>query len=384
MRRRVVLLGSTGTIGRQTLDVVSRLPDRFEVVALAANRNLERLAEQAVAHRPSRISVGDAAAAGAISERLRGRWSGEIVSGAQGLIDLAATDAEVVVNALVGATGLRPSLEALDLGRTLALANKESLVLAGELLSRSLRRHGGRLLPIDSEHSGLFQCLDGRPSGGLQRVILTASGGPFRTWPLDRLQDARLEEALNHPTWTMGPRITIDSATLLNKGFEVHEARWLFGLETDQIDVWIHPQSIVHALVEYQDGSMLAQLSATDMRLPILLALSYPERPAAGLPRCDLTRIRSLEFEPVDARRYPCLGLARRALEVGGTAPAVLNGADEALVEAFREGRIRFTEIAAILERVLDAHRSEPAETIETILEADRWSRGAARRAAGI
>lgn len=382
MGRKVVVLGSTGTIGRQTLDVIERLGDRFEVTALAGNRSVELLAEQTLRHRPDRISVGDPAAAAEIAERLRGRWSGEIATGSDGLLDLAATEAEIVVNALVGAAGLRPSLAALRLGRTLALANKESLVVAGEILSEAVGRFGGRLLPIDSEHSGLFQCLDGRPVADLRRVILTASGGPFRTWPLDRLPEVRLEEALNHPTWNMGPRITIDSATLLNKGFEVHEARWLFGLEQEQIDVWIHPQSIVHALVEYADGSLLAQLSATDMRLPILLALTYPERPSAGLPRCDLTQIGSLDFEPVDSRRYPCLDLARRALRTGGTAPAVLNGADEALVTAFREGRIRFTEIASLLERVLDEHRAGPADSIEAVLEADAWAREAAAQIA--
>ncbi len=380
MKRRVVVLGSTGTIGKQTLDVIDRVGDRLETVALAGNRNVALLAEQALRHAPAWIAVGDARAAEELAERLRGRWSGEIVSGPQGLLEVVSVDAEIVVNALVGAAGLRPSLTALRLGRTLALANKESLVVAGEILARAATTGKGRLLPIDSEHSGLFQCLEGRDRETLRRVILTASGGPFRTWPLESLSHAKLDEALNHPTWKMGPRITIDSATMLNKGFEIHEARWLFDLPPERIDVWIHPQSIVHAIVEFVDGSMLAQLSATDMRLPIMAALTYPERPSAGLPRCDLTQAGRLDFEPVDPRRYPCLEIARRALETGGTAPAALNGADEVLVAAFRDRRIRFNDIASILERVLDEHRSGPAETIEIVLEADAWARDAATR----
>ncbi len=288
-------------------------------------------------------------------------WKGEILEGPEGIAALAACDAEVVVNGLVGAHGLVPSIAALRAGRILALANKESLVIGGELLQRAAEEGGGRILPVDSEHSGLLQCLEGREAASVERVILTASGGPFRTWSPDRIAcGAPGRSACGIPTWSMGPRITIDSATLLNKGFEIHEARWLFDLPAERIDVWIHPQSIVHAIVEWPDGSLIAQLSIPDMRLPIQYALCHPDRPDGGLPRCDLTLEGRLDFEPVDPDRYPCLALARQALQMGGTAPAVLNAADEVLVAAFMEGRIGFGDIARLLARLLGDHRVEP------------------------
>jgi 1-deoxy-D-xylulose-5-phosphate reductoisomerase len=296
---------------------------------------------------------------------------------------LAARDADVVVNGLVGANGLAPSLAALRAGRVLALANKESLVIGGEILRQAANEGGGRMLPIDSEHSGLMQCLEGKDPRLARRVILTASGGPFRTWPLDRIPTARPEEALRHPTWNMGPRITVDSATLLNKGFEIHEARWLFDLPEERIDVWIHPQSLVHAVVEWPDGSLIAQLSAADMRVPIQYALCYPERPAGGLPRCDLTQTGRLEFESVDPDRYPCLALARAALRMQGTAPAAINAADEVLVAAYLEGRIGFGDIARLLSRVLEEHRAESKIDLETIIRADREARVRARALIG-
>lgn len=376
-RRGVTILGSTGTIGRQTCDVISRLPDRFDIVSLAAHRNVSLLAEQAIRFQPRRLAIGDGRGVPELRGLLGSRWTGEILTGEEGLETLAGSgDAGIVVNAVVGTAGLVPSLAALRAGSDLALANKESLVIAGELLRREAEGMQARILPIDSEHSGLMQCLDGRGAPEtIRRVVLTASGGPFRTRPLETLGAVLPEEALRHPTWKMGPRITIDSATLLNKGFEIHEARWLFDIPPGKIDVWIHPQSIVHALVEFTDGSWIAQLSATDMRLPIQLALCHPERPATGLPRCDLTSMDALAFEAVDPRRYPCLQLARAALEEGGTAPAALNAADETLIDAFLSGRISFTAIAEILSRVLDAACGGSADRIQSILDADRWAR---------
>jgi 1-deoxy-D-xylulose-5-phosphate reductoisomerase len=376
--RKLALLGSTGTIGRLTLDVVARFPERLEVITLAAGRNIELLAEQTVRFGPERVALADREAAAAFRARIDGAWKGEILAGPEGLVEAAGGGADVVVNGLVGSCGLGPSLAALGAGKTLALANKESLVVAGELMRRTADRSGARILPIDSEHSGLMQCLEGRDIATLRRAILTASGGPFRAWPLERLSTVTAEEALRHPTWRMGPRITIDSATLLNKGFEVHEARWLFDLEQDRIDIWIHPQSVVHALAEWNDGSIIAQLSVADMRLPIQQALFHPERPEGAVERCDLTQIGGLDFEPVEDGRYPCLGLARECLRAGGTAPAVLNAADEVLVGAFLEGRIRFLDIAAHIERVLARHRVEAADGLEPILRADAWARGAA------
>jgi 1-deoxy-D-xylulose-5-phosphate reductoisomerase len=383
--RRVAILGSTGTIGRQTCDVISRLGDRFEITSLAAHRNVSLLAEQTIRFRPWRVAIGDPGCAAELRARLASYWRGEILEGERGLEEIARSgDAKIVVNALVGTAGLAPSLAALRAGSDVALANKESLVIAGELLRRTAEASGARILPVDSEHSGLLQCLDGHgASHEIERIILTASGGPFRTRPMETFRSVTPEEALRHPTWRMGPRITVDSATLLNKGFEIHEARWLFDIPLEKIDVWIHPQSVVHALVEFTDGSWIAQLSAPDMRLPIQFALCYPERPASQLPRCDLTTLEALAFEEVDLRRYPCLVLARAALEAGGTVPAALNAADEVLVEAFLGGSIPFTAIAENLARVCDATPDRLADRIESILETDQWAREKARSLVG-
>ena len=379
-RRTVVVLGSTGTIGRQTLDVVGRLAERFRVAGLAGGRNLSLLAEQVRAHRPERVAVAEREGAEELRNRLAGQWRGEILVGAGGLAELAAGGCDVVVNGLVGILGLAPSLAALESGADLALANKESLVAAGGLLRRACGPDGRpAILPIDSEHSGLQQCLESRPRETVRRVVLTASGGPFRTLAPERLAAGGPEEALRHPTWRMGPRITIDSATLLNKGFEVIEAHWLFGFADEEIDVWIHPQSLVHALVEFTDGSMLAQISAADMRLPIQYALCGPDRPPTDLPRTDLSRSGPLEFTPADPSRYPALGLARRALREGGTAGAVLNGADEVLVASFLKGAIPFTAIPGILARVLEERPDEDGSDLSSVLRADRWARDRAR-----
>jgi 1-deoxy-D-xylulose-5-phosphate reductoisomerase len=374
------VLGSTGTIGRQALDVVSRLNESLEIVALAAGRNLSLLAEQTALCRPRSIVVADPAARTEIRSRLAPGWTGEILAGPEGVAELAGNgEADVVLNAIVGLAGLGPTLAALRSGVTLALANKESLVIAGDMVRAAAAANNARIIPVDSEHSGLMQCLEGRAPEVIERVILTASGGPFRNRPLDTFAAIRPEEALRHPTWRMGSRITVDSATLLNKGFEVHEARWLFDIPPDRIEVWIHPQSIVHALVELTDGGMIAQLSVPDMRLAIQLALTHPARPATGLPRCDLTTASPLEFENVDRARYPCLGVALDALAIGGIAPAAMNAADEILVGAFLEGRIPFTGIAEGLNRIVGVGPPEDADSIETIMRADANARLRAR-----
>ena len=369
---RVALLGATGSIGGAALDVARTHRDRIRPVSLAARRNEIGLIKAAHAFGVRRIALGDPEAAA----RARAAFDGEVLEGEEGLVALAADpEADVVVNALVGSVGLRPTVAALERGKRVALANKESVVMAGELLVSIARRTGGTLLPVDSEHSGLFQCLAGRTPDQVRRVTITASGGPFlRRNPAD-VHDATPEEVLRHPTWSMGERITVDSATLVNKGFEVIEARWLFGLPPDRVDVVIHPQSIVHALVEFVDGSVVAQLSVPDMRLPLLYALSHPERWSADLPRLELSALGDLHFEAPDPARSPGLTLARRALAMGGTAPAVLNAADEEAVRLFLEGSIRFGEISPLLDEVLEEHRPVCPITLDGVMEADRWAR---------
>ena len=378
--RRVALLGSTGSIGLSALDVLDRLAPRFCPVALAANSSSALLAEQTLRYRPEVIGLADASAEAELRARLSGKWSGEIRVGPDAATSIAAEpDVDVVLNGLVGAAGLRPSWVTLKRGASLALANKESLVIAGEILTRLARETGAPILPIDSEHNGLFQLLEGRPIEGVTRVVLTASGGPFRTRDLSTFDEISADEALQHPTWSMGSRITIDSATLLNKGFEVLEARWLFDLRPEQVGVWIHPQSIVHGFVEWHDGSTTAQLSVPDMRIPIQNALCHPERIETELPRCNLAEQQPLEFFEPDRDRYPCLALAERAMTEAGSAPAVLNAADEVLVQSFLDGQIRFPQIGECLERVLDQRPQVRAEDLDTLLEADAWARDAAR-----
>jgi 1-deoxy-D-xylulose-5-phosphate reductoisomerase len=379
--RRVAVLGATGSIGQAGLDVISRLPDRLTPYVLATGSNVERLAEQVLRFRPQIVALARTDLEAEFRARIGTRWTGTLLAGEQAASEAAALpEVDVVLNGIVGAAGLRPTWKALAAGKQVALANKESLVIAGGFLTEEARRCGGTLVPVDSEHSGLFQCLDGHPGQSVSSIILTASGGPFRTRDLDTFSRIGPEEALRHPTWRMGPRITIDSATLLNKGFEVLEAHWLFGVEPHRIEVWIHPQSIVHGLVAWVDGSTTAQLSIPDMRIPIQFALCHPERLDSRLSTCDLTQVGRLEFFRPDARRYPCLGLARRVLEEDGTAPAVLNAADEVIVSAFLEGRIAFPQIATCLERVLDARPVSSARDLEAVLDADRWARGEAAR----
>ena len=379
--RRVALLGATGSIGTAAQDLARAYPDRIRLVSLAARSNHEALIRAAEEFRVPRIALVDPEAA----RRARSAWKGgEVLEGEEALAALAAEDGvDVVVNAVVGGIGLKPTVAALSAGKRVALANKESVVLAGELLLDIAKRSGGSLVPVDSEHSGVAQCLAARPVSDVRRVTLTASGGPFLRRDPASIQDATPAEVLKHPTWSMGERITVDCATLMNKGFEVIEARWLFGLPPDRLDVVIHPQSIVHAFVEFVDGSVLAQLSIPDMRLPLLYALSAPERWTSELPRLQLLDLPSLSFERPDPARSPGLTLARRALEAGGTSPAVLNAADEEAVRLFLEKKIRFGDLMPLVEEVLGAHRPQGgALTLESILEADRWARARLHEAA--
>ncbi len=372
---RVALLGATGSIGSAALDLARAYPDRIRLVSLAARTNDEALIRAAESFGVRRIALVDAEAA----RRARHSWKGgEVLEGEGSLATLAEEDGvDVVVNAVVGGIGLKPTVAALSRGKRVALANKESVVLAGELLTAIAKRSGGTLIPVDSEHSGVFQCLTGIRTSDVARVTLTASGGPFLRRDPSSVLEATPEEVLKHPTWSMGERITVDCATLINKGFEVIEARWLFGLPAERLDVVIHPQSIVHAFVELVDGSVLAQLSMPDMRLPLLHALSYPERWVSDLPRLNVADLGPLSFERPDPARSPGLALARRALTTGATAPAVLNAADEEAVRLFLERKIRFGDLMPLVEEVLSAHRPAAAElTLGSILEADRWARG--------
>jgi 1-deoxy-D-xylulose-5-phosphate reductoisomerase len=385
--KRISLLGSTGSIGVQTLAVVEAFPERLEVVALAAGRNIPKLAEQVRCFRPARVSVADEAGAVELRNRI-GAWDVQIGVGEEGIEAVATQPAEMVVAGLVGAVGLRPTLAAIRAGCDIALANKEVMVMAGALVLREIRHQGVRLLPVDSEHSAIFQALEGQRPEDVERLVLTASGGPLRTWTAERLARATVAEALAHPNWNMGPKITIDSATLMNKVLEVIEARWLFSVPPERIEVVVHPQSIVHSLVEFVDGSVLAQLGPPDMRIPIALALSYPERLPLEGRRLDLAAVGSLEFEAPDLGRFPALQLGHAALRGSEAAPAVLNAANEVTVEAFLRGMIGFTDIASTNEAVLDAHlsrhRGEVVRDLEDVMEADAWARHMARERLGV
>ncbi len=370
--KRLNILGSTGSIGMQALEVVRAHPEAFEVVALAAGRRLDLFAQQVREFRPHLVSVASRDGAQELQERLRG-LPVKICFGEEGLSEVAAySDAQLTLLAVVGATGLKPALAAIRAGKDVALATKEALVMAGALLTVEAAARGVKLLPVDSEHSAIFQCLEGGGRGALKRIILTASGGALRQVPKERLASVTPEEALNHPVWSMGKKITIDSATLMNKGLEVIEARWLFDIDAQQVDVILHPQSIVHSLIEYVDGSVLAQLAPPDMRLPILYALSYPARLKNAFPTLDLVQVASLTFEPVDRERFPCLGYAYEAVAVGGTAPAVLNAANEVAVELFLGRQISFGGIPEVIEASLRGHRPGDGDSLDEILAADR------------
>jgi 1-deoxy-D-xylulose-5-phosphate reductoisomerase len=375
----VAILGSTGSIGCNSLRVLESLTSRqMRVVGLAAGSNVERLADQIATHLPEVVSVDSETAAHDLRARLFERDVDlpRIVTGEAGLIEVAThPQADCVISATVGAIGFVPTLRALEAGKRVALANKETLVMAGELMTRAARKSGAELLPIDSEHNALHQCLRGERSDEVRRIVLTASGGPFRTKNKAEMKQATVAEAMRHPTWTMGAKITIDSATLMNKGLEVIEAHWLFGFGPDQIDIVVHPESVVHSMIEMIDGSVIAQLGVTDMRHAIQYALTYPERHECQLPPLDLTSISGLHFEAPDLDRFPCIALAYRALREGGTLPAAMNAANEEAVCAFIDERICLTEIPLVIEAVMDAHTNQPARDIETILNADRAAR---------
>jgi 1-deoxy-D-xylulose-5-phosphate reductoisomerase len=377
--KRLAILGSTGSIGRSALAVVDAHPDRLQVVALAAGTSVEGLAEQAARYRPALVALSSEAAAGDLGARLEASGGGPAVrAGREGLMAVAThPDVDLVLCASSGTAGLDAVLAAIDAGKTVALANKEVLVMAGALMMRAARARGVPILPVDSEHSAILQCLHGRAPDEVRRLVLTASGGPFRHLDAAALARVTPADALRHPTWRMGRKITIDSATLMNKGLEVIEAHWLFGVAAADIDVVIHPQSIVHSMVEFTDGAVMAELSPTDMRLPIQYAFSYPDRWGPPLPPLDLAKLGALEFAAPDRERFPCLDLAYRALEHGGVWPIVLNAANEVAVEAFLGGQLPFPGISRVIAAALDAAdpgRAEPA-TLAAVREADAWAR---------
>jgi len=372
---RVAVLGSTGSIGRSTLDVIAASEGRFQAHLLAAHRSVAAVVEQAWRVRPRWVVIVDAAAAEEIGPG--GLPPGtSLATGADALDDLVADPAvDRVVAAIVGAAGLRSTWAALGAGKTVALANKETLVMAGPLATRLAARSGGRIVPVDSEHAAIHQALRCGTADEVRRIVLTASGGPFRTRPAETLPDVTPEEALRHPTWSMGPKITIDSATMMNKALELIEARWLFGVEADRLDVLVHPQSIVHSLVEFVDGSVVAQLGSPDMRVPIQYALSHPRRVSGPGRRLDFTQAMGLDFEPPDLNRFPALRLGHEAAARGGTAGAVLNAANEEAVRGFLEGGMRFTDIAEICGRLLDEHPFQAEPTLEDVRRLDAWAR---------
>ena len=380
--KNVVLLGSTGSIGTSTVKVAEDLPGQIRLIGLAAGGNAELLLDQTRRHKPAVISINDPAKA----EELRSvvGFSTEVVSGAQGLLKLATLpEADIVLIAIVGTAGLQPALAAIRAGKDIAVASKEILVMAGETVMNEARKYGVRVLAVDSEHSAIFQCLDGKPSNSVRQLILTASGGPFRdkaVWPRESFPGITVECALKHPSWVMGRKITIDSATLFNKGLEMIEARWLFDIEMSRVGVVVHPQSIVHSMVEFVDGSLLAQLSTPDMCLPIQYALTYPDRMASDRVQTNFPKIGTLTFEEPDLERFPALELARRAGTVGGTLPAVLNAANEVAVEAFVNRKISFPQITSLVRRTMESHQIVMHPTLDQILAADAWARQEAAR----
>jgi 1-deoxy-D-xylulose-5-phosphate reductoisomerase len=384
--KRVSIIGSTGSVGVNTLKVIDSLDSEFQVVGLAARSSATELAAQVARYRPLKVALADESAVGRFHDECAriGASVPEVHIGAAGLRELGAMEeSDIVVSAAVGAAGLEPTYAALLAGKKVALANKEAMVIAGELLRSTAESSGGTILPVDSEHNAIDQCLRAGNPGEVRRLILTASGGPFLDRDASDFARITPEEALNHPTWKMGPRITIDSATMMNKGFEVIEARWLFDVSPESIDVVIHPQSIVHSMVEFVDGSTVAQMGVADMRGPIQYALTFPDRFKASIPSLDWGSVPALEFRVPDQDKFPALGLAYQAIQLGGTAPAVLNGADEIAVHAFLEGQISFTDIGDIVRTVLESHSPSPIDSLGAVLEADRWARSAAEEKLG-
>ncbi len=375
--KAITLLGSTGSIGTQTLDIVAQHPDKFRLVGIAAGRNVGLLARQIEQFRPEIAAIADESLLPELREAIAHLDPQPILTaGAEGMRTVAAYgDAEAVVTGIVGCAGLLPTIAAIEAGKDIALANKETLIAGGPVVNPLVEKYGVKLLPADSEHSAIFQCLQGVPKGGLARIILTASGGAFRDLPVEQLAQVTVASALKHPNWSMGKKITIDSATLMNKGLEVIEAHYLFGLDYDHIDIVIHPQSIIHSLIELQDTSVLAQLGLPDMRLPLLYALSYPDRLTTNWERLDLVKCASLTFYSPDHRKYPCMELAYSAGRRGGTMPAVLNAANEEAVALFLKEKIRFTQIAELIATVCSKHHPIPNPHLNDILSSDRWAR---------
>lgn len=379
--KAITLLGSTGSIGTQTLDIVQSHPDQFRLVGMTAGRNVALLAQQVRQFRPEVVAIRDESRLGELREAIADLDpQPQVLAGEAGIVEVARYgDAEAVVTGIVGCAGLLPTLAAIEAGKDIALANKETLIAGGPVVLPLVEKHGVKLLPADSEHSAIFQCLQGVPPGGLRRILLTASGGAFRDWPVERLPEVTVADALKHPNWSMGQKITVDSATLMNKGLEVIEAHYLFGLDYDHIDIVIHPQSIIHSLIEVQDTSMLAQLGWPDMRLPLLYALSWPERIYTDWEPLDLVKAGDLTFRKPDHAKYPCMDLAYGAGRAGGTMTAVLNAANEQAVALFLEERLSFLQIPQVIERVCDRHHGEliATPTLEDILAVDQWARTA-------
>ncbi|MEM7771839.1 MAG: 1-deoxy-D-xylulose-5-phosphate reductoisomerase [Cyanobacteria bacterium P01_A01_bin.37] len=377
--KAITLLGSTGSIGTQTLDIVANYPDQFRLVGITAGRNIDLLAQQVEQFCPEIVAIRDESRLDDLKQAIAHLDpQPQILAGESGITDVAAYgDSEAVVTGIVGCAGLLPTIAAIKAGKDIALANKETLIAGGPVVLPLIEQHQVKLLPADSEHSAIFQCLQGVPDGGLRRIILTASGGAFRDWPVEKLPDVKVADALKHPNWSMGQKITVDSATLMNKGLEVIEAHYLFGMDYDHIDIVIHPQSIIHSLIELQDTSVLAQLGWPDMRLPLLYAMSWPERIATNWEPLDLVKAGDLTFREPDHKKYPCMNLAYAAGRAGGSMPAVLNAANEQAVALFLEEKIQFLDIPRVIEQVCDRHQSDncPAPNLDDILAADQWAR---------
>jgi len=378
VRRRIAILGATGSIGKSTLDLIERSPERFDIVAVTAATNSEALADIARRTRAKLAVVADDASLSDLQARLAGTDC-RAASGDQALIEAASVEADLVIAAIVGCAGLKPVMAAVEAGRTVALANKEALVTAGELMTGAAARHGAILLPVDSEHNAIFQCFAGSDKDDVARIILTASGGPFWTASVETIAAATPEQAVAHPNWSMGAKISVDSATLMNKGLELIEAHYLFGLPSNRIDILIHPQSVIHSMVEFVDGSVLAQLGSPDMRIPIAYALAWPERMETPAQRLDLAAVARLDFEAPDVGRFPALRVAREALEAGGAAPIVLNAANEVAVASFLSGEIRFTDIVRVVEEALGDAQARAPQSVGDVLEIDRVTRSRVR-----
>jgi len=379
--KKIAILGSTGSIGSTALKIIESNPEEYKVLALTAGRNIGLLMKQIIQFQPIAVAVSEGSLADILRDRLRGYSKTEVLAGVEGFVQLAALEeVDTVISAMSGSAGLIPTYAAIEAGKDIALANKETMVMAGPVIMGHAKERGVTILPIDSEHSAIFQALQGHQREDLKRIILTASGGPFREVPREKLERTTPEEALRHPNWDMGKKVTIDSATLMNKGLEAIEAKWLFDLNTDQIDIVIHPESIIHSMVEYRDGSIIAQMGIPDMITPISYALSYPRHMETNLPSLRLEEIGVLTFQKPDMERFKCLALAIEASEIGESMPAVLNGANEVAVESFLQGKIGFLQIPILIERTMEIHETFSIYNIEGVIEADRWAKETAEK----